>query len=53
MYPLVYGIVVHSEGFKIMIRSLVLGRDCVENRIFHIFESREDVLELIVVFEAG
>ena len=53
LYPLVSGRAVHSEGFKIMIWSPVIVWYCVENRIFHIFESREDVLELIMLFKAG
>ena len=35
-----------------MIHSPVLGRDFVENGVSNIFESLEDVIEFIVVFEA-
>ena len=27
--------------------------DCIENGVTHIFEARDDVLELIAMFEAG
>ena len=36
-----------------MIPSPVLGRDCEENGVTHRFEAREDMIEFIVVFEAG
>ena len=41
------------EGFKVMIQSPVLVDDCKENRVTHIFELRDNVLEYITVFEAG
>ena len=44
---------VHSSGFKIVIRSPVLVQDFVKKDISVIFESQEDVLEIIVVFEAN
>ena len=43
-YPVVPGIVLHSEGFKIMIRSPVLSLDCVDKGVTRRFETREDVL---------
>ena len=49
--PLICGIVAHSEGFEIMIRSPVLGQDCVENRVSCIFELRVDTIEFIVVLD--
>ena len=52
VYPLLLGRVVHYEGFKIMIWSPVLSRDFVENGVSYIFKLQEDVLELIVIFEA-
>ena len=53
MYPLVLFRFVQNEGLEIMIQSLVLGKNCVENRVTHIFEARKEVLEFILVFEAG
>ena len=44
VYPLVRGRVVHPEGIKNMTRSPVLGRNCVENGVSHIFEPQEDVI---------
>ena len=52
VYPLVRSRVVNSEGIEIMLRSPVLVQECVENRVSRIFESQEDVLEFILVFEA-
>ena len=51
--PLILVRVVHYEGFKNMIRSLLLGWDCEENGVTHRFETQEDVLEFKVVFKAG
>ena len=48
---LVLGVVVLSEGFKSMIQSPVLGRDCEANRVTHIFEAQDDVPKFIVVFK--
>ena len=42
--PLLLKNVVPYEGFKIMIRSLVLGRNCEENRVTHRFEAQDGIL---------
>ena len=36
-----------------MIRSPVLGLDCEENGVTHRFVSKYDMLEFIVIIEAG
>ena len=51
MYPLVNCRSIHYEGFEIAVRSLLLVGGCMKNRISLIFESREGVLELIVLFK--
>ena len=53
MLPIILNNVLPSEGFKIIIRSPLLVADCEENGVTHRFEARDDVLEFIVVFEAG
>ena len=50
---LVHGRAVHSEEFKIVIRSRFLIWHFMKNGVFLIFELKEDVLELIVVFKAN
>ena len=40
VYPLILGIVVPSEGFKINIRSKVFGWGCEENGVTNIFEAQ-------------
>ena len=52
MCSLVHGRAVNHEGFGILIRSPVLIWDCVKNGVSLIFESLEDVLGIILVFEA-
>ena len=52
-YPFELGIFVHSKVFGIMIRSPILYKYCVENRVSHIFEALEDVIELIMLFKVG
>ena len=51
--PLVHGRAVLSEEFKIVIRSRFLIWHFMKNGVFLIFELKEDVLELIVVFKAN
>ena len=51
--PLTLNNFVSSDGSKITIQSPVYVWDCEDNRVAHIFEALDYVLEFIVIFKDG